>query len=83
MARRRRSGQITRAAANLYRRHVPAFVVIGLLAIPVSVVALLDVVVLQHLPYLGTVVRVSTEQAPPGNRLLLGSWVATSFWPVT
>jgi hypothetical protein len=80
---RRRSGEITRAAANLYRRHVPTFIVVGLLAVPVGLLAVLDVVLLQNLPFIGTVVRVSTEQAPPGNRILFGSWVASSFWPLT
>jgi hypothetical protein len=83
VVRRRRSGQIARAAVNLYRRHAPAFVVAGLLAIPVGVLATLDVVLLQHLPYIGTVVRVSTQQAPTGNNILFSSWVATSFWPLT
>jgi hypothetical protein len=83
VVRRRRSGEIVRAAVDLYRRHVPAFVVAGLLAVPVGILAMLDVVVLQRLPYLGTVVRVSTQQAPPGSNLLLSSWVATSFWPLT
>jgi hypothetical protein len=83
VVRRRRAGEITRAAVNLYRHHVPAFFAVGLLAVPVGVLALLDVVVLQRLPYLGTVVRVSTQEAPTGNRLLVGSWVATSFWPLT
>jgi hypothetical protein len=83
VVRRRRSGEITRAAWNLYRRHVPAFVVVGLLAVPVGVLATLDVLLLQHLPFIGTVVRVSTEQAPQGNNVLFSSWVATSFWPLT
>jgi hypothetical protein len=80
---RRRSGQIARSAATLYRRQVPTFSVVGLLAVPVGMLAVLDVVLLQHLPFVGTVVRVSTEHAPPGNRILFGSWVASSFWPVT
>jgi Vacuolar protein sorting-associated protein 62 len=80
---RRRSGEIARAAGTLYRRHVPTFVVVGLLAVPVGVLAVLDVVVLQHLPFVGSAVRVSTEQAPPGNRILFSSWVASSFWPLT
>jgi hypothetical protein len=80
---RRRSGEIARSAANLYRRHVQTFLVVGLLAVPIGLLAVLDVVVLQHLPFVGTVVRVSTEQAPPGNRILFGSWVASSFWPLT
>ncbi len=80
---RRRSGEIARSAVDLYRRHVPTFLVVGLLAVPVGLLATLDVVVLQHLPVIGTVVRVSTEQAPPGNRILFSSWVATSFWPLT
>jgi hypothetical protein len=80
---RRRSGEIARSAANLYRRHVPSFLVVGMFAVPVGLLAVLDVVVLQHLPLIGTAVRVSTEQAPPGNRILFSSWVATSFWPVT
>ena len=83
VVRRRRSGEITRAAWNLYRRHVPAFVVVGLLAVPVGVLATLDVLLLQHLPFIGTVVRVSTEQAPHGNNLLFSAGVATSFWPLT
>jgi hypothetical protein len=83
VVRRRRAGQIARSAARLYRHHVPSFVVIGLLAIPVGLLALLDVVLLQHLPYIGPAVRVSTEQATPGSRLLLSSWVALSFWPLT
>jgi hypothetical protein len=83
VVRRRRSGQITRAAVSLYRRHVPTFVVVGLLAVPVGMLATLDVLLLQHLPFVGTVVRVSTQQAPPGNNLLFSSWVATSFWPLT
>jgi hypothetical protein len=83
VVRRRRSGEITRAAWNLYRRHVPAFVVVGLLAVPVGVLATLDVLLLQHLPFIGTAVRVSTEQAPQGNNVLFSSWVATSFWPLT
>jgi hypothetical protein len=83
VVRRRRSGEITRAAWSLYRRHVPAFVVVGLLAVPVGVLATLDVLLLQHLPFIGTVVRVSTEQAPQGNNVLFSSWVATSFWPLT
>jgi hypothetical protein len=83
VVRRRRSGQIARAAFNLYRRHVPAFLLVGLLAVPIGMLAVLDVVALPHIPYLGTVVRVSTEQAPPGNRILFSSWVATSFWPLT
>src|SRR5262249_7559716 len=61
---RRRAGEIPRASVNLYRRHVPAFVVVGLLAVPVGVLALGDVVLLEHLPWLGTVVQVSTQQAP-------------------
>ena len=78
---RRRSGQLARAAATLYRRHVPAFFVVGLLGDPpIGGLAVLDVVVLQHLPFVGTVVQVSTEQAPPGNRILFGSFVASSFW---
>src|SRR5262249_26219108 len=63
VVRRRRAGQLARAAANLYRRHVPAFVVVGLLAIPVGLLALVDVVLLQHLPYIGPAVRLSTGQA--------------------
>ncbi len=83
VVRRRRSGEIVRSAVNLYRGHVPAFVVAGLLAVPVGVLAVLDVLLLQHLPYIGTIVHVSTQQAPPGNNLLFSSWVATSFWPLT
>jgi len=83
VVRRRRSGEIMRAAVDLYRHHVPAFVVAGLLAVPVGMLAVLDVLLLQHLPYVGTVVRVSTQQAPTGNNLLFSSWVATSFWPLT
>ncbi|HEX3931672.1 MAG TPA: Vps62-related protein [Nocardioides sp.] len=80
---RRRSGEIVRAAVDLYRRHIPAFVVAGMLAVPVGVLAMIDLLVLQHLPYVGTIVRVSTQQAPAGNNLLFSSWVATSFWPLT
>jgi hypothetical protein len=83
VVRRRRSGEIVRAALRLYRQHVPAFVIAGLLAVPVGVLAMLDVLVIQHLPYVGTVVRVSTQQAPPGNNILFSSWIATSFWPLT
>ena len=83
VVRRRRSGQIARTAVDLYRHHPLAFVVVGLLAIPVGILATLDVVLLQHLPFIGTVVRVSTQQAPPGNNILFSSWVATSFWPLT
>jgi len=83
VVRRRRAGQLTRAAWNLYRHHVPAFVVVGLLAIPVGLLAVLNVVVLQHLPFIGQAVRVSTEQSTPGSRVLLSSWVAASFWPLT
>jgi hypothetical protein len=83
VVRRRRSGEITRAAWNLYRRHVPAFFIVGLLAVPIGLLVVLDVLVLQHLPFVSTVVRVSTEQAPPGNRLLFSASVASSFWPVT
>ena len=80
---RRRSGEIARAAVNLYRHHVPPFVLAGLMAVPVGVLAVLDVLLLQHLPYVGTIVHVSTQQAPPGNNLLFSSWVATSFLPLT
>ena len=50
VVRRRRAGTLARAAWNLYRHHVPAFVVVGLLAVPVGLLAVLNVVVLQHLP---------------------------------
>jgi hypothetical protein len=83
IVRRRRAGQIVRSAWNLYRRHVPTFFVVGLLSLPVAVLAVLDVLVLQHLPFIGSAVRVSTEQAPTGNRVLFSGWVATSFWPLT
>ncbi|MGC4111977.1 MAG: Vps62-related protein [Nocardioides sp.] len=83
VVRRRRSGEIVRAAVDLYRHHVPAFVLAGLMAVPVGVLAILDILLLQHLPYIGTVVRVTTQQAPPGNNLLFSGWVATSFWPLT
>lgn len=83
VVRRRRAGTLARAAWNLYRHHVPAFVVVGLLAVPVGLLAVLNVVVLQHLPFIGSALRVSTEQSTPGSRVLFSSWVATTFWPLT
>jgi hypothetical protein len=82
IVRRRRSGQIARAAVNLYRHHVVSFLVVGLLAVPVGMLAVLDVVLLQHVPYVGSALRVSTE-GTPGNQILFSSWVASSFWPLT
>ncbi|HET7431765.1 MAG TPA: Vps62-related protein [Nocardioides sp.] len=80
---RRRAGEILRAAGRLYRRHVLAMLVVGVLAVPVGVLALLDVAALQHVPVVDTAVQVSTERGDTGNRLALSTLVATTFWPIT
>ena len=81
---RRRAGEILRSAGRLYRRNVTAMLLVGLLAVPVGVLALLDVVAIQHVPVVDTAVQVSTDQgADTGNRLLISTLIAATFWPIT
>lgn len=81
---RRRGGQLVRAAADIYRRHPREFVAMGLLAVPVGVVAVLLTAIGRLLPGVGTAVQVVTEDTTlPAAPTLVSSGVATALWPVT
>jgi hypothetical protein len=79
---RRRAGEIVRAAVHLYRARSVTFAALGLIALPVVVVAVLVSALLPYLPWIGDAVEVS-ESGGPGSRALLSSVVAAAFWPVT
>jgi hypothetical protein len=80
---RRRAGEIVRASAVLYRHHPTTFATLGLIAVPVGLLALLVSFTLQHLPFVGSAVTVSTDTGDAGSRALISSAVAAAFWPVT
>jgi hypothetical protein len=80
---RRRAGEIVRASATLYRQHPATFAVLGLIAVPVGLLALLVSFLLVHLPFVEPAVTVSTETGHTGGRALISSTVATAFWPLT
>ena len=81
--RRRRGGQIVRAAARTWAGRPLAFMVVGLLAVPVGLLASLISVALSWIPYLGEAVDVSTNRGDPVSRMLIASGVGTLLWPVT
>jgi hypothetical protein len=80
---RRRTGEIVRASASLYRQHPTTFAVLGLIAVPVGLLALLVSFALRHLPFVGSAVTVSTDTGDAGSRALISSTVAAAFWPLT
>ena len=80
---RRRAGEIVRASVTLYRQHPVTFAVLGLIAVPVGLLALLVSFLLVHLPFVEPAVSVSTDTGDTGGRALVSSTVATAFWPVT
>jgi hypothetical protein len=81
--RRRRAGQIVRAAARTWADRPLAFVVVGLLAVPVGLLASLISAALSWIPYLGEAVDVSTNRGDPVSRILIASGVGALLWPVT
>ncbi|MGZ4638435.1 MAG: Vps62-related protein [Actinomycetes bacterium] len=79
---RRRAGEIVRASVGLYRARPLTFAALGLIAVPIAVLAAVVTAVLNHLPVLGEPATVADAGAP-GSRLLVSSAVAAAFWPLT
>ena len=61
------------------------FVLIGLLAVPIGLVASGFTALLQDLPYAGRALDVATNRGSDdiGSRLLMASGIGASLWPVT
>ena len=66
IVRRRRAGQIVKAAAGLYRSHPGSLVAIGLLYVPVSFLIGLAAWVLQQAPVLGPLIESDDDLGPVG-----------------
>jgi hypothetical protein len=79
---RRRAGEITRASFTLYGERPVTFAALGLIAVPVAVLAALVTAVLDHLPGVGDASTVA-DDGGSGSRLLLSAAVAAAFWPLT
>jgi hypothetical protein len=79
---RRRAGEIACASMTMYGERPITFAALGLIAVPVALLAALVTAVLDHLPGVGDASTVA-DDGGSGSRLLLGAAVAAAFWPLT
>ncbi len=78
LVRRRRAGEMARAAGVLYRRHPGTFTAVGAIAIPVAAIALLVSAAIERLPLIGDLVTVSDTEGT-GGRLVIATSIAGLF----
>jgi hypothetical protein len=69
LRRRRRAGQIFRAACTLYRRHPGTFLALGLLIVPIGVAATFVSSIIDRIPFFGSLFEVSDTEGT-GGRLI-------------
>lgn len=66
LRRRRRAGQIFRAACTLYRRHPGTFLAIGLLIVPIGVAASFLSSIIERIPFFGSLFVISDTEGTGG-----------------